>query len=126
MKHLVYAVIIMAATSVLCAAGNIYIDKTVTDTSIIISESVSCAEAGKWNEARELCSQASEIWSVKNNILGIVLNHNVSDRVSESLPSLIMLARWQEQGEFAARAAEMLAYLEHIREMELPSLSNIF
>lgn len=125
MKHLIYAAAILLAVTVFCCVNNIHMGSIVDNTSGLISDALMLAEDGKWNEAQELCSQASEFWTGKNNYLGTVLNHNVSDKISESIRSLVKLAKWQETAEFTAQASEMLTYLEHIKEMERPSLSNI-
>ncbi len=126
MKQLISAVSTLLAIIVFCCANTIYVGKLTDTTSEFISEAVSLAESGKWNEAQERCSQASEYWTEKSDYLGMVINHNISDRISEGLPSLRSLAKWQETAEFTAQASEMLMYLEHLKQMELPSLSNIF
>ena len=125
MKHLISAAAMLLAVTVFCCINTIYMGTIVDNTSELISGALELAEGGKWNEAQELCSKASEYWKEKNDYLGTVLNHNISDKISESIPSLAKLAKWQETGEFTAQAEEMLTYLEHLKEMERPSLSNI-
>ncbi len=125
MKHLIPAVAMLLAVTVFCCINTVCMGRIVDNTSNMITDALELAETGKWNEAQELCSQASEYWTGKNVYLGTVLNHNVADKISESIPSLTRLAKWQETAEFTAQAAEMLVYLEHLKEMERPSLSNI-
>lgn len=125
MKHLIYSVAVLMTVTVFCAANTIYMGRIVDETSGHISNAITLAEDGKWNEAQEQCSQASEYWTSKEKYLGMVLNHNISDQITEGLPSLDKLAKWQEIGEFTSQAAEMLTYLEHIKSMESPKLSNI-
>lgn len=125
MKHLIPAAAMLLTVTVFCCINSICMGRIVDKTSCLISDALELSESGKWNEAQELCSQASEYWKDKNIYLGSVLNHNVSDKISESIPSLTRLAKWKETAEFSAQAAEMLIYLEHLKEMERPSLSNI-
>ncbi|MBE6992280.1 MAG: DUF4363 family protein [Ruminococcaceae bacterium] len=125
MKHLIPAVAMLLAVTFFCCINTVCMGKVVDNTSELITSALELAEDGKWNEAQEQCSQASDYWTSKNDYLGTVLNHNISDKISECIPSLTKLAKWQETAEFTALATEMLVYLEHIKEMERPSLSNI-
>ncbi len=125
MKHLISAAAIMISICVFCAVNTVHISHITDESSSFISSALDSAESGKWNEARQLCSQASQYWYDKSFYLSSVLHHDFSDDISEGIASLNALAKWQETADFAAQAAETISSLERIKQAELPLLRNI-
>lgn len=83
------------------------------------------AEHGAWSEAAELTRAASEKWTAQDAYLHITLRHADTDLIYTSFQEVEEFLESQEQGEYSAANARLIALLELLNESEQLTLKNI-
>ena len=69
--------------------------------------------------------QALRIWRQYERYFGLTLTHSEIDDILERFAALSQYAVLEDRDDFLAGCAELRFSIEHIRQMELPSIENI-
>ena len=125
MKHVAIAVSILAVLLCLCILASAYVRNRAAETIAPVLRAQALAAQENYTAAAGEILQAKTIWHDAEAWLEILLPHDEADEASRVLASLYEYARVEDTDDFSAASAELVFLLEHIRQMQLPTLQNI-
>lgn len=125
MKHVAIAVSILAVLLCLCILASVYVRNRTAETIAPVLRAQALAAQKNYTAAAGEILQAKTIWHDAEAWLEILLPHDEADEASRVLASLYEYARVEDADDFSAASAELVFLLEHIRQMQLPTLQNI-
>ena len=125
MKHVTIAVSILAVLLCLCILASAYVRNRAAETIVPVLRAQALAAQENYTAAAVEILQAKTIWHDAEAWLEILLPHDEADEASRVLASLYEYARVEDTDDFSAASAELVFLLEHIRQMQLPTLQNI-
>lgn len=125
MKHVAIAVSILAVLLCLCVLASAYVRNRAAETIAPVLRAQALAAQENYTAAAGEILQAEAIWHDAEAWLEILLPHDEADEASRVLASLYEYARVEDTDDFSAASAELVFLLEHIRQMQLPTLQNI-
>ncbi len=124
MKMIITSVLILALLAISCIGSAVYVTNSVTKTASILDKALSAADQDVSGVLPTVLAAAAQ-WDSCATVFGTVLQHDEVDNVVEEFARLEYFAKTDDQEEFLSTCAALLAKLNHIREMELPTLKNI-
>lgn len=83
------------------------------------------AEQGDWAGAARMTQEASDRWDSNHFYLHSTLEHDLTDDIAMGFAETLEFIECQEEGEYSAANARLIAKLELLGEMELPLLENL-
>ncbi len=119
MKLSLFCLIMLAVLCFLCIFSALHVSNVVEETTALLNKA-------RHENPSQLVGTASDLWTNNQGYLGAVLRHDEMDEVMVELAKLKSYASIDETDDFLSSCEGVLAQLEHIREMEWPSLKNIF
>lgn len=125
MKHVAIAVSILAVLLCLCILASAYVRNRAAETIAPVLRAQALAAQENYTAAAVEILQAKTIWHDAEAWLEILLPHDEADEASRVLATLYEYARVEDADDFSAASAELVFLLEHIRQMQLPTLQNI-
>lgn len=125
MKHVAIAVSILAVLLCLCILASAYVRNRAAETIAPVLRAQALAAQENYTAAAVEILQAKTIWHDAEAWLEILLPHDEADEASRVLATLYEYARVEDTDDFSAASAELVFLLEHIRQMQLPTLQNI-
>ncbi len=125
MKHVAIAVSILVVLLCLCVLASAYVRNRAAETIAPVLRAQALAAQENYTAAAGEILQAKTIWHDAEAWLEILLPHDEADEASRVLASLYEYARVEDTDDFSAASAELVFLLEHIRQMQLPTLQNI-
>lgn len=125
MKHVAIAVSILAVLLCLCILASAYVRNRAAETIAPVLRAQALAAQKNYTAAAGEILQAEAIWHDAEAWLEILLPHDEADEASRVLATLYEYARVEDADDFSAASAELVFLLEHIRQMQLPTLQNI-
>lgn len=125
MKHVAIAVSILAVLLCLCILASAYVRNRAAETIAPVLRAQALAAQKNYTAAAGEILQAETIWHDAEAWLEILLPHDEADEASRVLATLYEYARVEDADDFSAASAELVFLLEHIRQMQLPTLQNI-
>lgn len=125
MKHVAIAVSILAVLLCLCILASVYVRNRTAETIAPVLRAQALAAQENYTAAAGEILQAKTIWHDAEAWLEILLPHDEADEASRVLATLYEYARVEDTDDFSAASAELVFLLEHIRQMQLPTLQNI-
>lgn len=125
MKHVAIAVSILAVLLCLCILASAYVRNRAAETIAPVLRAQALAAQENYTAAAGEILQAKTIWHDAETWLEILLPHDEADEASRVLATLYEYARVEDADDFSAASAELVFLLEHIRQMQLPTLQNI-
>ena len=125
MKHVAIAVSILAVLLCLCMLASAYVRNRAAETIAPVLRAQALAAQKNYTAAAVEILQAKTIWHDAEAWLEILLPHDEADEASRVLATLYEYASVEDADDFSAASAELVFLLEHIRQMQLPTLQNI-
>lgn len=125
MKHVAIAVSILAVLLCLCILASVYVRNRAAETIAPVLRAQALAAQENYTAAAGEILQAKTIWHDAEAWLEILLPHDEADEASRVLATLYEYACVEDADDFSAASAELVFLLEHIRQMQLPTLQNI-
>lgn len=80
---------------------------------------------GNWDEARALTESAQAYWLSHEDYLAITLSLCDTDDVSTGFEEVLGFLEWEAAAEYNGANGTLLAYVEHLSEIEQITLSNL-
>ena len=125
MKHTLLAVGILLLCIAFSVCSAVCVIRGCEQTSDALRQSLRAVEAGDLESAAEFLRHADAIWDRREPFFGIVLRHEEADEVLTSLAELEQYVQIGDLDDYRAVCARLLTAIGHLREMELPKVSNI-
>ena len=126
MKHLLIAFVILALCLSFCIWSCLYVRAAVAPVLDALQLAQVHALNGSFSDARSAVERADRLWRGEEPLFGILLRHDETDEVLCSFAALREYAETRDTDEFSAGCAELSVRLQHLRSMQLPSVSGIF
>lgn len=125
MKRLWIAVAIL----VLLLAGSLvngyYVQSLTERMTEQLEQAQDLAHQDQWDRAEQITQQTYEDWENHHFYLHTTLRHSDTDRISTGFRSVLQLLDQEEDAQYAAANADLVAQLELLAEMEQASLVNV-
>ena len=119
-----------AALIVILIAGSVTVSVTVrryAENAISIAEMAeNAALQQNLAAARSLCKIGQQYWEEQDTFFSYFLRHDMTEGVLSAFAKLGAYAETEDADEFLALCRELRLQLEHIRDIEKPTLKNIF
>lgn len=80
---------------------------------------------GNWDEARALTESAHAYWRSHEGYLAITLSLCNTDDVSTGFEEVLGFLEWEAAAEYNGANGTLIAYVEHLAEIEQITLSNL-
>lgn len=120
---------IALAILLLVFSGTLLHSRTIetlsTNLCAILEEAEANAEQGDWTGAKELTQTAREKWESRDSYLHITLRHSETDAIYTGFREVAEFIECQEDGEYSAANARLIAQLALLAEAEQFTLKNI-
>lgn len=95
------------------------------ETNARLARSAEAARQERYTDAQDALLEAKDAWEGREQLLGVFLHHEEVDEVVALFAQLEQFARLQDQDDYLAACHELMARIEHVRRMELPTVENI-
>ena len=126
MRRVWAAVLLLAASVVLCVCGAVYTvfaSQALLDQTAAIEQSV---YAEDYETALTMAEDAERQWVFRSRIFCGYFSHAQLEAADREL-AVLRVSLEAEQKDYALRSCRQLAvFCEHLRRMDLPLLENIF
>lgn len=126
MKHTLLALSILAAALGFCLFSALHVRAQTQRVNESLAEARNAAARNDFSTAAERLHAAKKDWHAHERFFGIVLDHGELDGVNADFSELAQYAALGDRDDFLAVSARLVATIEHIRDMELPSYHNLF
>ncbi len=125
MKRVWIALAILASILAATLCHSVYLGHFTRDLTALLETAEAEAEAGNWDSALDLTQTARDKWDARDSYLHITLRHDVTDGIYTGFREVAELLHCQEQGEYSAANARLIAGLELLSEAEQLTLQNV-
>lgn len=94
-----------------------------------ICDSLSRAEQavadGDWDAARTLTESAHAYWQAREGYLAVTLSLCDTDEVSTGFQEVLGFLQWEAAAEYNGANGTLMAYVEHLAEIERITIGNL-
>ena len=125
MKHILIACLVFALCLAVGLFSLFYVRASGEQTVALLERSIRQAETERYSAAAESLQQAKALWEGRETILGIFLHHEEVDEVVALFAQLEQFVKLGDQDDYLAACQELIARIEHVRRMELPTVENV-
>lgn len=125
MKRIVIAAAILVSIFLATLSHSFYISSFTQDLTTLLEEAEAKAEQQEWPSAMSLTQTAWDKWTASDAYLHILLRHTETDSIYIGFREVIEFIQRQEDGEYSAANARLIAELELLSEAEQLTLKNI-
>ena len=125
MRHTLFACLLLAAALGFCIFSSVTVRAETQSVNEAIAEARNAAARGDFDTAAAELHRAQARWHEHERFFGVVLSHTEIDEVNIAFAELLQYAALADRDDFLAGTARLVASIEHIREMELPSYHNL-
>ena len=125
MRHCVIALIILALTLGFCVISSHAVRAACDETLSLLQRAQHAADRADFDAAQLILHEAEQEWTGHEYFFGVVLRHDEADDVMKDFAALRQYAVTQDQDEYLATGASLMATIEHISGMTRASYHNI-
>lgn len=125
MKRVWIATAILLAVLAGTLAHSFYISSFTRNLILLLEQAETHAEQKDWASAARLTQDAHDRWQEKELYLHVALRHDETDAVYIGLREVEEFIQRQEDGEYSAANARLIANLELLSEAEQLTLKNV-
>lgn len=125
MKRIWIAAAILLAMLAGTLAHSFYLTAFTRNLITLLEQAEVSAEQEDWDTAAKLTQDAYDRWQKKDLYLHITLRHDETDIIYTGLREVTEYIQCQENGEYSAANARLIANLELMVEAEQLTLKNV-
>ena len=125
MRHILLSVLILLLALGFCLFSMFHIRAICQQALTLLSQAQQSAESFDFEHCRAEIQSAMQHWKRYEHYFGLTLTHDEIDDILERFTALAQYATLEDRDDFLAGCAELSSAIDHIREMELPSVQNI-
>ena len=125
MKHTLFACLLLGVTLSFCIFSSVTVRAETQTVNDAIASSRNAASRNDFQSAAAALQAAKETCEKHERFFGVVLAHEELDEVNIAFAELLQYATLEDKDDFLAGTARLVATIEHIREMEVPSYHNL-
>ena len=126
MKQLTFCLLLLAFLLLFCIGAMTYVTDGILMTEQHLLTALEQYDRGRYLEAQTSVEAAAACWNRYESAFCMLLRHSEIDHAGEEFSKLLAYVSSDDQDDFRSSGASLLSDLAHIREMEQPTLSNIF
>ena len=125
MRHMLLSCLILLLTLAFCLFSMFHIRDVCQQALEQLLLAQSRAQQYDFEASRACMYRAMRLWQRYERYFGLTLTHSEVDDILERFAALCQYAQLEDRDDFLAGCAELAFSIEHIRQMELPSIENI-
>ena len=125
MKYVLISLILFSLMLAFCAWSVAAVQNAAEPVLSLLTAAKRSMENGSAENAAKFAALANERWQKNEVLFGILLHHEETDEVMRHFAVLTQPHAASSPDGFLSVAAELRTQLDHIRQMQLPSLQNI-
>ncbi len=125
MRHILLSCAILLLALSFCLFSMLHIREIGKQALCALTSAQEQAQVYDFEACRASMQQALRIWRQYERYFGLTLTHSEIDDILERFAALSQYAVLEDRDDFLAGCAELRFSIEHIRQMELPSIENI-
>ena len=125
MRHVLLSCILLLFALAFCLFSMFHIREICRLALEPLQQAQESAERYDFETCRTCINRAMQHWRRYERYFGLTLTHDQIDDILERFAALSQYAQLEDRDDFLAGCAELTFSIEHIREMELPSIQNI-
>lgn len=126
MSRIISAVCALLLTAVLTVSGLILNTNTADDVSELVYSAMESAKENDSRSAENDMKKLRELWESRNGLMLVFTAHDKLDNIDESIHTASAYLDCGDNKMFIAECRRTLTLLDHFRDIEYPSLNNIF
>lgn len=126
MKRTVFAITAILSSVLICIFGFIVLKKSCETLISPLKEIAEYARNDDIETAKKKTDEMILIWEETHGKIEALTHHSETDELEEIVKSLPVYASQSDMERLEEKSEIAINRLEHIRENELPKLSNIF
>jgi hypothetical protein len=108
------------------SVGNSWYVAQITGTiSQALNQAEDAVAQGDWETASTLTKEAQQLWEEKQTFLAITLRLCDTDEVSTGFEEVLGFLQWQAAPEYDSANGRLVAYVEHLAEVEQVTWGNL-
>lgn len=125
MNRTAFAICLLVVLLGFCILSSVLVRQYSQTVNDALSVSRAQAARNDFGGAADRLQEAKALWRSHERYFGVVLSHSEIDDVNMMFAELAQYAELGDRDDFLAGTARLIATIEHIREMELPSYHNL-
>ena len=125
MKHTLFACLLLGVMLAFCIVSSVTVRAETQTVNDGIAQARNAASRDDFESAAAALQAAKKTWAAHERFFGVVLAHEELDEVNIAFAELLQYAALEDKDDFLAGSARLVATIEHIREMEVPSYHNL-
>lgn len=125
MRHILLSCVILLLALAFCLFSMFHIREICQQSLELLSLAQQKAQVYDFESSRDCIERAIRHWKRYERYFGLTLTHDAVDDILERFAALCQYALLEDRDDFLAGCAELAFSIEHIRQMELPTLENI-
>lgn len=125
MKRLWISVFLMVFIFIATLWNVGYLTRFTNQITALLTDAETLAEDGNWAGAQSLTNDAKDLWESKEPYLYITLIHSDTDEIYVGFREVLEFIYRQEDGEYSAANARLIAGLELLHKMDEFTIQNI-
>ncbi len=125
MKRGWLAAALLAAMAGLAGWHTYALGSLTGELGAVLTRAEELAEEGDWDGAAQATRTASDRWDSHHFYLHATLEHDLTDDIAMGFAETLEFIECQEEGEYSAANARLIAKLKLLGEMERPLPENL-
>lgn len=125
-RTLVITLCVLVLALSICTGCSLFLKNVIGDVRHLHNEAVRYVESGNPEKARELMIQMATLWREKEPILEILTSHDAIHEVKLGIIEAQICLECGDHDDFLRTISIAGEGLEHMRSVEMLSLSNLY
>lgn len=123
---MIIALAVLAAALLICTASMLFLNGTVDEAERLDSLAVLAANGGRSDRAAELMVQLAEFWRQRAPVMEMLASHDALHEVDSAIAEAQICLECRDHDDFLRTMSVVTAALQHIRDEEAVSWSNLY
>ncbi len=126
MKRIVIVCFIMVGIIATGVGSLVHLIRVSDEMDQMLSEVAQAIDRDDLEHAASIADQFSSAWEKNEAVMTRYIHHDELDMINGVVARLPALAQYGAKAEYAAEVDRLRKLISHIRDSEIPNLSNIF
>ena len=126
MKRIVIVCFIMVGIIATGVGSLVHLIRVSDEMDQMLSEVAQAIDRDDLEDAASIADQCSGAWKKNEAVMTRYIHHDELDMINGVVARLPALAQCGAKAEYAAEVDRLRKLISHIRDSEIPNLSNIF
>lgn len=125
-RTLVITLCVLVLALSVCTGASRFLENVISQERFLHNEAVRYVESGKTEKAREIMVQMAALWREKEPVLEILTSHDAIHEVKLGIIEAQICLECGDHDDFLRTISIAGEGLEHMKSVEMLSLSNLY